>query len=1096
MDAITSFGAWLRRRRKALDLTQAELAQRVSCVIGTIKSIEADARRPSKQMAERLAAVLELGSEERALFLKVARAELSADRLALPTTVARAVGGKALQSPTIAKQAALPTGKALQSPTIAKQAALPTGTITFLFTDIEGSTRLWEQHPQAMHVELARHDALLAQAIAADRGVIVKTTGDGLLAAFASASDALAAALAAQRALQSQAWGATGPLRVRITLHTGDAELREGDYFGPALNRASRLLAVTHGGQILLSRSTWELVSDHMPVGVELRDLGVHRLKDLSHPEQLFQVVVPDLQAEFPPLQTLDARRTNLPAPPNLLIGREREVAAVGTLLRRTDVRLVTLAGPGGIGKTRLAMQVAADLQDAYTDGVWFVDLAPIRDPALVLPRILQTLNLKEQGGPSPFVQLQAYLRDKQLLLLLDNFEQVVDAAVEVADLVAACPGLNVLITSRMVLHLYSEHVFAAPPLGLPDRKQSKPRGTDLVAAAGQYEAVRLFVERAQTVKFDFTLTETNAKVIIEICQRLDGLPLAIELAAAWIRLFSPQALLARLKRRLALAHGGARDLPDRHQTLRNTIDWSYALLDTAEQTLFQRLAVFVGGCTLSAAEAICARAESWELGVGGAAESRATQLPNLVLDELASLVDKTMLRQFLSPDGEPYFAMFETIREYALERLEASAEAEVLRQRHAVYYLVLSEAAEPELWGRQQEEWLDRLEAEHDNLRAALAWSLQEVRVEHEVLEKSSGRLDNLSIRHAIGLRLAGALWWFWAVHGHVSEGRTWLARVLPQATEPSAARAKAFLGAGFLADTQGDYAAAHALFEESLAIASAVGDQHGRAYALILLALVVLSQQGSHAHVLALLEEGLALSKTLGEKRATAYALFGLGRLAYYREDYSRAAQLYVESLALYQELGNIEYISFLLGNLGMIALAQGDYTRATELLEQDLAACHRLKNNSGGAWALYHLGTIALKQGDHTRAQACYTESLILRWELGDRRGIADCLEGLAGVASMRGLAESAAQLCGAAEVLWEAIGDSRVPANQAHYERLVMTTRAELGEDRFLAAKAAGRVLSLERTVASAAASLPASDRMFQLRSAPSQLSLPQ
>ncbi|HEU5097884.1 MAG TPA: tetratricopeptide repeat protein [Roseiflexaceae bacterium] len=1077
MDASTSFGAWLRRRRRALDITQAELAQRAGCAPVTIKSIEADARRPSKQLAERLAKVLELAPEERALFLKVARAELSADRLALPKPAARAVGRKAPQSPPPAEQA-----------------ALPTGTVTFLFTDLEGSTRLWEQHPQAMRVALARHDTLLGEAVAANRGVIVKSTGDGILAAFASAPDALAAALAAQRALQQEAWGATGPLRARIALHTGIPEERNADYFGPALNRASRLLAATHGGQILLSRATWELVSDYMPVDVELRDLGVHRLKDLSHPEQLFQVVAPDLQSEFPPLQTLAADRTNVPVPPNLLIGREREIAAVAMLLRRSDVRLVTLTGPGGIGKTRLAMQVAAALHDAYVDGVWFVDLAPIRDPALVLPRIVQTLSLKEFGGSPPLAQLQGYLRDKQLLLLLDNFEQVVDAAVDIAELVATCPGLKVVCTSRMVLHLYGEHVFEVPPLGLPERKQLQPRGMDLVDAIGQYEAVRLFVERAQAVKADFTLTAANAMAIIEICQRLDGLPLAIELAAAWIRLFSPQALLARLTSRLDLLRGGAKDRPDRQQTLRKTIDWSYALLDPAEQMLFQRLAVFIGGCTLTAAEEVCTGGESREDEVGLAAESRIARLPNSVLDGLASLVDKTMLRQFLSPDGEPRFMMFETIHEYARAQLDMSAEAEALRQRHAIYYLVLSEAAEPELWGSQQEQWLDRLEADHDNLRAALGWSLQEVSVEHAEAKQSSRGLDTSSLRHTIGLRLAGALWWFWVVHGHVSEGRAWLASALSQATERSAARARALLGAGFLADIQGDYAVACALFEESLAVARTVGDQHTQAHVLILLALVVLSQQGNHAHVLALLEEGLALSKTLGDKRTTAYALFGLGRLAYYQEDYVRAAQLYAESLALYQELGHIDYISIVLSNLGLIALAQGDYTRATELLLADLAACQRLRNNRGGAWALYHLGSIALEQGDHAQAQAYYTESLMLRWELGDRRGIADCLEGLAALASIRGQAESAAQLCGAAEVLWKAIGDARVPANQMRYQRTVAAALAGLGEEQFMASKAAGQQLSLEHVVASRSAALPYSERRFQLRTALPQLSL--
>jgi predicted ATPase/class 3 adenylate cyclase len=1075
MDVRSSFGAWLRQRRRALDLTQAELAQRVGCVPGTIKSIEAETRRPSKQLAGRLADALELRSEERALFLKVARSELNADQLASRTTVGRAAGDTPLQFSTATQQV-----------------ALPTGVVTFLFTDLEGSTRIWERHPQAMHAALVRHDTILKEAIAANAGIVFKTTGDGVIAAFASASDALAAALATQRALRQEAWGATGPLRVRMALHTGEAELRGDDYFGLTLNRAARLLAASHGSQILLAHPTWEMVSAYLPNDVELRDLGVHWLKDLSEPEHVYQVVVPDLQADFPPIKTFDAYRSNVPAPPNTLIGREREIGAVRSLLQRSDARLVTLTGPGGIGKTRLAIQVAAELHVDYADGIWFVDLAPIRDSMLVLPRIIQALSLKPQDG-TPLAQLQTYLRDKQMLLLLDNFEQVADAAVEVAKLASACPGLKLLITSRMALHLYGEHVFELQPLWLPERKQ-RLHGADLVAAAEQYAAVRLFVARAQVVNAGFALTEANAPAVLEICQRLDGLPLAIELAAAWMRLFSPQALLTRLTSRLALLRGGAKDLPDRQQTLRNTIDWSYQLLDAAEQTLFQRLAVFVGSCTLAAAEAVCAGAESIEFQGGSAAEAHVVQLPHPALDVLAALLDKAMLRQFVSADGEPCFMMLETIREYALERLEASAEVDAVRRRHAIYYLVLGEAAEPELWGSRQEEWLERLEAEHDNLRAALAWSLQDVQAEQEVVETRSGPADALATRRLIGLRLAGALWWFWAVHGHVNEGRMWLTSALSQAPEPSTARARALLGAGFLADIQGDHAVAHARFEESLAIASALGDQLGRAKALIYLALVALSQQGNYTHVLALLEEGLELSETLGEKRATAYALYGLGRLAYYREEYARAAQLYVESLALYQQLGNIEFVSELLSNLGVIAIIQGDYTRAIELLEADLAACQKLGNNRGGAWALYHLGTIALEQGDHGRAQAYYTESLLLRSELGDRRGKGDCLVGLGGVAAMLSQGELAAQLCGAADALWKATGDARVPANQARFERTKAAALAELGEEHFVAAKSAGRKLALGQVVASASAALPSSERRFQLGPAKSQLSL--
>ena len=545
-------------------------------------------------------------------------------------------------------------------------ADLPTGTVTFLFTDIEGSTTRWEQHREAMQAALARHDAILRQAIEAHGGQVFKTVGDAFYAVFATAPDALQAAITAQQTLQAEPWPeALAPVLVRMALHTGAAEQREGDYFGPPLNRIARLLAAGHGGQILLSMATHGLIRDQRPPGVELRDLGEHRLKDLTMPEHIFQVVAPTLPSGFPPLKTLDVRPSNLPMQRSPLIGREREVAAVAALLRRDDVGLVTLLGPGGVGKTRLSLQVAVDLLDDFKDGVWFVNLAPITDPALVPSTIAQTLGVKEAGGEPLPETLKAYLREKRLLLLLDNFEQVVAAAPLVADLLASARHLKVLITSREVLHLYGEHEYPVPPLALPDLKHLPP-----LDYLSQYAAVALFIQRAQAIKPDFQVTNANAPAVAEICARLDGLPLAIELAAVRVRLFPPEALLGRLEHRLKALAGGARDLPARQQTLRGTIDWSYQLLDPAEQTLFARLGVFVGGCTLEAAEAVC--------NPDGA-------LPLEVLDALTSLVDKSLLRQHgdrtSTLDSEPRFGMFETVREYALERLAASGEENLVRR-------------------------------------------------------------------------------------------------------------------------------------------------------------------------------------------------------------------------------------------------------------------------------------------------------------------------------------------------------------------------------------------------------------------------------
>ncbi len=692
MEQTVSFGDWLRQRRRSFDLTQEELARRVGCATGTIKKIETDERRPSREIATLLATQLQLAPEEREDFIRCARAELTPDRLPPPTR-------------SVPRAAFVPAAPATARPPTQTAPPLPSGTVTFLFTDIEGSTKLWEQHPQAMPAALARHEALLHQAIGARSGVVVKSTGDGMHAVFARATDAVHAALAAQRSLAAEAWGPIGLLRVRMALHTGVTEERDGDYFGPPLNRVARLLAAGHGSQILLSLAAAELVREQLPPDADLRDLGAHRLRDLTYPEQIFQLVAANLPTTFPPLNALDPRRTNLPAQPTLLIGRDQEVAAVCALLRGPEVRLLTLTGPGGTGKTRLGLQVAAELLDAFADGIYFVDLAPIRDANLVVSAIAQTLGLTGRGDQPLRDRVRAHLRDKRLLLLLDNFEQVLDAAPVVAELLAACPQLKVLVTSRMPLQLRGEQEIPVPPLALPDLHRLPE-----LAALSQYAAVALFIQRARAVQLDFAVTNATAPAVAEICHRLDGLPLAIELVATRVKLLPIPALLARLDNRLKLLIGGARDLPARQQTIRTTIAWSYDLLTAAEQRLFRSLAVFVGGCTLDAATTVC---------------NANSDLPMDVVDGIAGLLNQSLLRQKEGTDGEPRFWMLETIREYTVERLEGSGEAEAVRRRHAAYYLAFAEAAQPQLLGAERAGWLDRLEAEHDNLRGALGWAL-----------------------------------------------------------------------------------------------------------------------------------------------------------------------------------------------------------------------------------------------------------------------------------------------------------------------------------------------------------------------------------
>jgi predicted ATPase/class 3 adenylate cyclase/DNA-binding XRE family transcriptional regulator len=1029
MDLPSSFGYWVRRRRKALDLTQADLARRVGCAEVTIQKIEADERRPSSQIAQLLAEQLGIPPAERPTFLQCARGALALDPLPASTLD----GGHMANPPALAATAA-----PAERP--------PSGTITFLFTDIEGSTQLWEQHPQVMPAALAHHDTILRTAIGFHAGVVVKTTGDGAHAAFATAPDALAAALAIGGALQAEEWGAIGALRVRMALHTGVAELRDGDYFGPALNRAARLLSAGHGGQILLSAAVWELARDHLPSNLELRDLGEHRLKDLSRPEHIFQLVAPDLMAAFPPLKTLESCRTNLPIQPTTLIGREQELAAIHAILHRADVRLLTLTGPGGIGKTRLALQIAAEALDDFAQGAYVVNLAPISDPALVVATIAQTFGVKESGSRPLLESLKDELRKQQVLLLLDNFEQVLTAAPQIAELLAGCPKLKLLITSREVLHIYGEHEFAVPPLALPNRHQLPP-----LDRLTQYDAVRLFIARARAVNADFAVTNASAPAVAQICYRLDGLPLAIELAAARIKLFSPQALLARLQHRLALLTGGARDLPARHQTIRGAIDWSYNLLDPAEQALFARLSVFVGGCTLEAAETVC-----------GADATLALE----VADGVASLLDKSLLRLHAGAEGEPRFLMLETIREYALERLAARGEGEVLRERHFAHYLALAEAAEPHLHGAEQIVWAERLEVEHDNLRAALAWA-------HE-----HGAADGSSIAGADAeLRLAGALFWFWDLRDYSSEGRRWLEGALARSSGSArtALRATALYGAGGLAANLSDFVAVRAKLAESVAIWREVGDKRGLALALsssTSLGWATL-KEGRVADARALIAEGVALWREIGDKWGLAWALWALSA-AVRREAPTSARPIAEESMALFREVGDRCGLIFPLWQLATVARVEGDHPRAAALIEESLALGRELGAKTLIFMALQSLGEVMQDQGDYVRSLALYQESMTLAWPLEHKETIALCLMGLGGVAGAVRQPERAARLLSAAEILLDTVGLSVMawPAVPANYDRYVAAARAQLDEATFGAAWAKGRAMTLDQVVADA------------------------
>jgi predicted ATPase/class 3 adenylate cyclase len=908
----------------------------------------------------------------------------------------------------------------------------PTGTLTFLFTDIEGSTKLWERDSSVMQVALVRHDEILRDATEQHGGYVFKTVGDAFCCAFPTAPDALDAALETQRRLLTSEWQETGPLRVRMALHTGAAEERDGDYFGPPVNRVARLLSAAHGSQVLLSLPTQELVRDQLPWGTTLRDLGEHRLKDLFRPERVFQLLAPELPSEFPPLRTLEAYRNNLPLQPTPLVGREKEVSDVCDLLGGEETRLLTLTGPGGIGKTRLALQAAADLLEDFPDGAFLAQLATLSEVELFLPAVAETLDVKEVREQPLDESLRDYLSERRLLLVLDNFEQVLEAAPDVTELLAEAPGLKVLATSRAPLGLYGEHEFPVPPLTLPDLKSPPP-----LERLTQYEAVGLFLDRAQAIKPDFEITNESAPAVAEICVRLDGLPLAIELAAARIKMLPPKAMLQRLSSRLKLLTGGARDLPERQRTLRATIEWSYALLDEGEHVLFGRLAVFSGGRTLEAIEAIC-DAEG--------------DLPVDAFEGVSSLLDKSLLRQEEGPNEEPRFVMLETVHEFAREKLGKSAEAEEIKRVHAEYFLTLAEEAYPQLRGPDQLEWLERLEAEHDNMKAALSRALERKEAE-------------------VALRLGGALWWFWSLRGYYSEGMRWLEEALAMDGRVSPeVRAMALAGTGALASEQGDLDRAKEAYEEGLELLEHEG-REAREAKLLLLGLLgwvawdreELGQAGE------LFEEGLELSRELSDTWWIATSLSNLALVPQSRGDYERATELYEKSMDLFREQGDKQGLAYCLNNLAMLVYSQGDLGRATQLTEEGVALLRELGDRGGVALALCNLGWIALLQDDLGRAADLYRESLSLSWDAGLNPIVQSALEGFACLAGAKGDVERAARLWGAAQALQEAKGIPRDTDFLAEADARISAVRSRREEEAWEEAWRNGRAMTLEEAV---------------------------
>ena len=865
--------------------------------------------------------------------------------------------------------------------------ALPTGTVTFFFSDIEGSTRLIQQLGERYPDVLLAHHTIQREALAANGGHELRTEGGSFFIVFKSALEACAGAAAVQTMLAQHVWPEDGQVRVRIGLHTGEATLVGNEYLGLDVHRAARIASAGHGGQVLVSETTRALVDHVLAPGLTLKDLGMHRLKDLARPERLFQLTVEGLPADFPALKTLEGTPNNLPTQLTSFIGRDDQVREAKGLLARS--RLLTLTGPGGTGKTRLSLEIAAEVLDQFSDGVYFVPLSAVHDPELVASAIAQALAISTTGSRRPIDALLDHLREKQTLLVLDNFEQVLKAAPIATQLLEGSAGLRVLVSSRTVLRVSGEQEFPVPPLAMPDLKALPG-----LAALSQFEAVRLFIERAVAVKPDFEATNQNAPAIAGICERVDGLPLAIELAAARVKLFSPQALLSRLEKSLSALGTGARDAPARQQTLRGAILWSYDMLDEGPRRLLARVSVFARGGNLEQLEPVCG--PSQDIGAD-------------VVDALDQLADQSLLRRL--PDfDEPRFLMLQTIRDFAAERLEESGEAHLIRDRHVKAYIALAQQAQPHLFGPRRKEWLDRLEDDNDNFRAALDWAV------------ASGDARS-------AMELSAGLWRFWQMRGHLHEGRRRMDGVLAMrdSGEFPKERLAALEAAGGLAYWQADMQRAQRFYDECLELTRKLGDDRALANALYNAAFPRVVSRAAIAEARPMLEEALPLYREIGDQTGIARVLWGIGNALFFAKEYADARPV----------------------------------------LEEAVALNRKLDDQFGLGWSIHTLGLVTFNLGDFERARASWIEAIQLFAAGGDVPGIVLQLDNLSALARHEGDFLRAGRLWAAASAHQVSSGTG---LGRLLREEEGRSGREGLNDDEAARAWAEGQAMSLEQAVA--------------------------
>ncbi len=907
---------------------------------------------------------------------------------------------------------------------------LPGGTVTLLFTDIEGSTALLQTLGDRYGRLLSEHHRILRAAFTDQNGTEVDSAGDGLFFTFPSARAALLGAIEAQRQIARSEWPGNVAVKVRMGMHTGEPHSGEGGYIGIDVHRAARICGVGHGGQILVSQTSHDLLGTELPQDVSLIDLGEHRLKDLIVPQRLYQVAAEGLARGFGPLRTSGGRPNNLPRELTSFVGRDRQLSEAGGILGTAP--LLTLVGPGGVGKTRLALRLAHERLDEYEDGAWLVELGTVVDGALVLQTIATTLGISQQPGRDLTASVVDHLRTGTRLLILDSCEHVLAATAATAQtILGACPTVRIMATSREGLGVAGEALYPVPSLSLPELG-----GRMKTDESDPSESVALFADRAKAVQPAFRLTSDNAVTIAQLCRRLDGIPLALELAAARTQSLSVDQIAARLDDQFKLLTGGSRVSVPRHQTLRATMDWSFDLLSDAEHAILLRTAVFAGSLSLEAAEAVCASdtVDSAE-----------------VLDLLSRLVEKSLV--IAEPSGDGRYRLLETIRLYALDRLVASGESEAIRRRHRDWYLALVEQVAPGFFhGPESRPALERLTVEHDNLRAALQWSAADP---HE---------------RGAALRLTVGLWRFWEIRGHPYEGREWLERALVGGDDGdlSLLVSDALTGAAVLASMQGDDAAAVGFHERILAIQRRLGDPTGVEYALNNLASAA-ARLGDLIRARSLYDESLGIAREAGDVRGQAFLLINLAGVAADQGDDSAARAGFDQSVAIFERLGDRWGGAFARDEFATVLTRRGDPAAAGALLGEALATWRDLGDQRGVARVLIHQADVASQVGDLAEARRLARQSLAIRQSLGDMPGIAAAMEKLAWVLSAE-QPEAAARLIGSAESLREAI---RAPipaaARQDHARRLAALTE-QLGEMDCAACIGQGRTMAPVEVVA--------------------------